>query len=192
MTRNKIETLKKYLIQNNNNLGNNIILTIFEHSENIIELEFKYNKDNFPIYIKIVSFIDAINDIPIFISKKYKQIFDMVNYVIGNLRLINPDKIDKINIDMLALTGFNNVIYINNKLWYVYTEEFKSINILNKSQTNNIDVDNNNLIQDILLVELINDNIRYGNIINKSLILAYNPLNGSALIQIQISFNPVI
>lgn len=192
MTRNKIETLKKYLIQNNNNLGNNIILTIFEHSENIIELEFKYNKDNFPIYIKIVSFIDAINDIPIFISKKYKQIFDMVNYVIGNLRLINPDKIDKINIDMLALTGFNDVIYINNKLWYVYTEEFKSINILNKSQTNNIDVDNNNLIQDILLVELINDNIRYGNIINKSLILAYNPLNGSALTQIQISFNPVI
>lgn len=192
MIRDKLETLKKYLIQNDSNVGNNVTLTMFEHSENIIELEFKYNKENLPVYIKIVSFIDAINDIPIFTSNKYKQIFDIVNYIIENLKLIKSDKADKINIDMLAHTGFNDTVYINNKLWYVYTEEFKNINVLSRNQTDNIDIGNNDLIQDILLIELINDNIRYGNIINKSLILAFSPLNGSSLAQIQISFNPTI
>lgn len=192
MIRDKLETLKKYLIQNDSNVGNNVTLTMFEHSENIIELEFKYNKENLPVYIKIVSFIDAINDIPIFTSNKYKQIFDIVNYIIENLKSIKSDKVDKINIDMLAHTGFNDTVYINNKLWYVYTEEFKNINVLSRNQIDNIDIGNNDLIQDILLIELINDNIRYGNIINKSLILAFSPLNGSSLAQIQISFNPTV
>lgn len=192
MIRDKLETLKKYLIQNDSNVGNNVTLTMFEHSENIIELEFKYNKENLPVYIKIVSFIDAINDIPIFTSNKYKQIFDIVNYIIENLKSIKSDKVDRINIDMLAHTGFNDTVYINNKLWYVYTEEFKNINVLSRNQIDNIDIGNNDLIQDILLIELINDNIRYGNIINKSLILAFSPLNGSSLAQIQISFNPTV
>lgn len=192
MIQDKLSSLKKFLLQNNNNLGNNITLNLFEYTENVIELEFKYSKDNSPIYIKIVTFIDAINDIPIFISSNYKQVFDTVNYIINNLKTINDDKSDKINIDILAISGFNDTIFINNKLWYVYTEEFKNMNIINKNQTNNIDIQNTKLIQDIILIELVNDNVKYGNVINKSLLLAFSPVNGSALIQIQISFNPVL
>ncbi|MEM0325398.1 MAG: hypothetical protein QXW35_05835 [Candidatus Aenigmatarchaeota archaeon] len=192
MIQEKLNMLKKYLMQNNNSLGNNIVLNLFDHTENIIEFEFKYSKDETPVYIKIVTFIDAINDIPIFISSNYKQVFDIVNYVINNLKTINDDKSDKINIDILAISGFNDTISINNKLWYVYTEEFKNMNIINKNQTNNIDIQNTELIQDIILIELVNDNVKYGNVINKSLLLAFSPINGSALIQIQISFNPVL
>lgn len=192
MPREKLEALKKYLIQNNNSLGNNITLNIFNHNENIIELEFKYDKQDLPAYVKIVALVDAINDIPIFISTKYKQLFDTVNYIINNLKTVNIDNSDKINVDILAVSGFNDMITINNKLWYVYTEEFKNINVSNLSNSNNINIQSTDLTQDILLIELINDNIRYGNIINKAILFAYSPVNGSALIQIQISFNPLL
>jgi len=192
MLREKLEALKKYLIQNNNSLGNNITLNIFNHNENIIELEFKYDKQDSPAYVRIVALADAINDIPVFISTKYKQLFDTVNYIINNLKTVNVDNSDKINVDILAVSGFNDMITINNKLWYVYTEEFKNINVSNLSNSNNINIQSTDLTQDILLIELINDNIRYGNIINKAILFAYSPVNGSALIQIQISFNPLL
>lgn len=192
MLQEKLNKLKKYLIQNNNNLGNGIALNLFEHSENVVELEFKYNKQESPAYVKIMAFANAINDIPAFISTKYKQLFDMVNYVINNLKTINVENTDKVNVDILAVSGFNDMITINNKLWYVYTEEFKNINFLRSEQAENINMQNTELIQDIIMVELINDNIRYGNIINKALLLAFNPMNGSALVQIQISFNPLV
>ncbi|MEM4558091.1 MAG: hypothetical protein QW251_04785 [Desulfurococcaceae archaeon] len=192
MLREKLEALKKYLIQNNNSLGNNITLNIFNHNENIIELEFKYDKQDSPAYVRIVALVDAINDIPVFISTKYKQLFDTVNYIINNLKTVNVDNSDKINVDILAVSGFNDIITINNKLWYVYTEEFKNINVSNLSNSNNVNIQSTDLTQDILLIELINDNIRYGNIINKAILFAYSPVNGSALIQIQISFNPLL
>lgn len=188
----KIGTLKKYLLQNNDSLGNNITLNLFEHTENIIEFEFKYNRNEVPIYVKIITFIDAINDIPIFTSTKYKQLFDTINYVINNLKTVDSNKSDKINIDILAISGFNDIIYINNKLWYVYTEEFKNMNFINKNQVDNVNIQNVNSTQDIVLIELISDNIRYGNVVSKSFLLAFSPINGSALIQIQISFNPVM
>lgn len=192
MLHEKLNMLKKYLIQNNNSLGNNINLTLFEHTENIVEFEFKYNKNETPIYVKIVTFIDAINDIPIFTSINYKTLFDTINYVINNLKTLDNNKSDKVNIDILSASGFNDIIHINNKLWYVYTEEFKNINFINKNQLDNVNTQNINLTQDIILIELINDNIKYGNVISKSFLFAFSPINGSALIQIQISFNPTI
>lgn len=166
-----LSNLKNYLNLNNNHLTDKITLTIKETND-ILEFTFNDKNNNYTIYLELLS--PFINDMPNFKSEKY-EIVNVFNNVIKSLKTIKKDNIDELNIDSALTYDLNTLININNANWYIYTENFKTLDISNTKL-------NTNTNSELILIRLFDNDIKFGDLINKYVLLSYNPYNGSAAI----------